>query len=64
MKKAIIVSWLIFALSILAFVITVFTSDSDSTTWRVFSVAIPLAGASFCAAFIFTFIDHVRSKKK
>ena len=62
MKVAIISSWGVFVVSILAFVISVFTA-STQTTWTVFSITMPLIGVSFWVAVILSIIQLVRSKK-
>ncbi|MBQ7766900.1 MAG: hypothetical protein IJ397_08655 [Lachnospiraceae bacterium] len=62
MKIAIIGSWGVFVISILAFVISIFTS-STQTTWTVFSITMPLIGVSFWVAVILSIIHLVRSKK-
>ncbi len=62
MKVAIISSWGVFLISILAFVISIFTS-STQTTWTVFSITMPLIGISFWVAVILTIIQLVRSNK-
>ncbi len=62
MKVAIISSWGVFVVSILAFVISIFTA-STQTTWTVFSITIPLIGISFWVAVILSIIQLVRSKK-
>ena len=62
MKVAIICSWGVFVVSILAFVISVFTA-STQTTWMVFSITMPLIGISFWVAVILSIIQVIRSKK-
>ncbi len=62
MKVAIICSWGVFVVSILAFIISIFTA-STQTTWTVFSIAMPLIGISFWVAVILTIIQLVRSNK-
>ncbi len=62
MKVAIICSWGVFVVSILAFVISVFTA-STQTTWTVFSITMPLIGISFWVAVILSIIQVIRSKK-
>lgn len=62
MKVAIISSWGVFVVSILAFVISIFTA-STQTTWTVFSITMPLIGVSFWVAVILSIIQLVRSKK-
>ena len=61
MKVAIICSWGVFLISILAFVISIFTA-STQTTWTVFSITMPLIGISFWVAVILTIIHFVPSK--
>lgn len=61
MKKAIYISWTIFLLAILMFVISVFTSDSDGTTWRMFSIIMPIAGISFWVAIILTIVHVLKN---
>lgn len=63
MKIAIISAWAVFALSILVFIISIFTA-STQTTWTVFSVAMPLAAISFWIGLILTIIELVRASKK
>lgn len=63
MKIAIISAWAVFALSILVFIISIFTA-STQTTWNVFSVAMPLAAISFWIGLILTIIELVRASKK
>ena len=63
MKIAIISTWAVFALSILVFIISIFTA-STQTTWTVFSVAMPLAAISFWIGLILTIIELVRASKK
>ena len=63
MKIAIISAWAVFALSILVFIISIFTA-STQTTWTVFSVAMPLAAMSFWIGLILTIIELVRASKK
>lgn len=63
MKIAIISAWAVFALSILVFIISIFTA-STQTTWTVFSVAVPLAVLSFWIGLILTIIEIVRASKK
>ena len=62
MKVAIISSWGVFVVSILAFVISIFMA-STQTTWTVFSITIPLIGISFWVAVILSIIQLVRSNK-
>lgn len=62
MKVAIICSWGVFLISILAFVISIFTA-STQTTWTVFSITMPLIGVSFWVAVILSIIHLVRSNK-
>lgn len=62
MKVAIICSWGVFLISILAFVISIFTA-STQTTWTVFSITMPLIGVSFWVALILSIIHLVRSNK-
>lgn len=62
MKMAIICSWGLFVISILAFVISIFTA-STQTTWTVFSITMPLIGVSFWVAVILSIIHLVRSNK-
>ena len=62
MKMAIICSWGLFVISILAFVISIFTA-STQTTWTVFSITMPLIGVSFWVALILSIIHLVRSNK-
>ncbi|MBQ3516891.1 MAG: hypothetical protein IJA29_06660 [Lachnospiraceae bacterium] len=62
MKVAIISSWGVFVVSILAFVISIFTA-STQTTWTVFSITMPLIGVSFWVAVILSIIQLVRSNK-
>ena len=62
MKAAIICSWGVFLISILAFVISIFTA-STQTTWTVFSITMPLIGVSFWVALILSIIHLVRSNK-
>ncbi len=62
MKVAIICSWGVFLISILAFVISIFTA-STQTTWTVFSITMPLIGVSFWVAVILSIIQLVRSNK-
>ncbi len=62
MKVAIISSWGVFVVSILAFIISIFTA-STQTTWTVFSITMPLIGISFWVAVILTIIQLVKSKK-
>ena len=62
MKMAIICSWGVFFISILAFVISIFTA-STQTTWTVFSITMPLIGVSFWVALILSIIHLVRSNK-
>ncbi|MBQ3036764.1 MAG: hypothetical protein IJD31_07540 [Lachnospiraceae bacterium] len=59
---AIICSWGLFVISILAFVISIFTA-STQTTWTVFSITMPLIGVSFGVAVILSIIHLVRSNK-
>lgn len=63
MKKAMIILWVIFAAALLVFGVTVFTASS-AVTWRVFSVAMPVAGLSFLGAVILTIVNSFRSEKK
>lgn len=63
MKIAIISAWAVFALSILVFIISIFTA-STQTTWTVFSVAVPLAVLSFWIGLILTIIEIIRASKK
>ena len=63
MKIAIISAWAVFALSILVFVISIFTA-STQTTWTVFSVAMPIAAISFWIGLILTVIEVIRLSKK
>lgn len=62
MKVAIISSWGVFVVSILAFVISIFMA-STQTTWTVFSVAMPLAAISFWVAVSLSIIQLVKSYK-
>ena len=62
MKVAIICSWGVFLISILAFVISIFTA-STQTTWTVFSITMPLIGVSFWVAVSLSIIHLVRSNK-
>lgn len=62
MKVAIISSWGVFVVSILAFVISIFTS-STQTTWTVFSITMPLIAVSFGVAVILSIIHLVWSNK-
>lgn len=62
MKVAITCSWGVFVVSILAFVISIFTA-STQTTWTVFSITMPLIGVSFWVAVILSIIQLVRSNK-
>ena len=62
MKVAIISSWAVFVISILTFVISIFTA-STQTTWTVFSITMPLIGVSFWVAVILSIIQLVRSNK-
>ena len=62
MKVAIICSWGVFFISILAFVISIFTA-STQTTWTVFSITMPLIGVSIWVAVILSIIQLVRSNK-
>lgn len=64
MKKAITVLWGIFAVSILIFIGWVFLTKSSVTTWRVFSVVMPLAGIGFWGAILLSMIEYIRSKKE
>lgn len=63
MKIAIISAWAVFALSILVFVISIFTA-STQTTWTMFSVAMPIAAISFWIGLILTVIEVIRLSKK
>lgn len=63
MKVAIISSWGVFVISILVFIISIFTA-STQTTWSVFSVTMPLAAILFWVAVILSIIELVRSKKE
>ena len=62
MKVSIIISWAVFVVSILAFIISIFTA-STQTTWTVFSVAMPLAAISFWVAVILSIIQLIKSSK-
>ena len=62
MKIAIICSWGVFFISILAFVISIFTASTQAT-WTVFSITMPLIGVSFWVALILSIIHLVRSNK-
>ncbi len=62
LKKAITVLWGIFAIAIIIFIISIFTMSTE-TTWRVFSITMPLAGIAFWGAVILLVIDFIRSKK-
>ena len=64
MKKAITVLWCVFGIYILIFIASIFLADSSATTWRVFSVAMPLASITFWGAIILTALKHNRSKKE
>lgn len=63
MKIAIVISWVVFVLSIVVFAVSIFTA-STQTTWSVFSVTLPLAAISFWVALILSIIEIVRSMKK
>lgn len=62
MKKAIAVLWGIFAIAMIIFVISIFTTSTE-VTWRVFSITMPLAGIAFWGAIILSVIDFIRSRK-
>lgn len=64
MKKIVSVLWIIFAISILIFVISVFVANSNAIIWRVFSFAMPIAAVSFWGAIILSAIDYFGSKKE
>lgn len=63
MKKAISILWIIFAVCILAFIISIFVAGSDAGIWRVFSIAMPIAAVAFWGAIILTVVDYLQSKK-
>lgn len=62
MKVAIISSWTVFIISILVFIISIFTA-STQTTWTIFSITMPLVGISFPMAVILSIIQLMKSNK-
>jgi hypothetical protein len=62
MKKAIIISWIVFIMAILVFVASVLFSSTDIFIWRVFAVTMPLAGLFLLIAIILTIVHLIRSK--
>ena len=64
MKKAITVLWCVFGICILIFIASVFLAKSSVTTWRVFSIVMPIAGMAFWGAIILTVLEYIRSKKE
>ncbi len=63
MKKAISVLWTIFIVCIVVFIISVFVAGSDAGIWRVFSIAMPIAGIAFWGAIILKVVEYLRSRK-
>ena len=64
MKKVIKVLWCIVGVCILIFIASVFLAKSSGTTWRVFSVVMPLAGITLWGVIILTTLEYIRSKKE
>ena len=64
MKKAITVLWCVFGICILIFIASVFLAKSSVTTWRVFSIVMPIAGMAFWGVIILTVLEYIRSKKE
>ena len=64
MKKVITALWCIFGICILFFIALVFLAKSSATTWRVFSIVMPIAGMAFWGAIILTALEYIRSKKE
>ncbi len=64
MKKAITVLWCAFGISILIFVASAFLAQSSATTWRVFSIVMPIAGVVFLGAILLNVLEYVRSKRR
>jgi len=64
MKKVITVLWCIFGVCILIFVASVFLAQSSATTWRVFSIVMPIAGVVFFGAILLNVLEYVRSTKE
>lgn len=62
MKKAIIISWIVFIMAILVFVASVLFSSTDIFIWRVFAVTMPLAGLFLLIAIILTIVHLIRAK--
>ncbi|MBE5929634.1 MAG: hypothetical protein E7268_01065 [Lachnospiraceae bacterium] len=64
MKKTITVLWCVFGICILIFIASVFLAKSSVTTWRVFSIVMPIAGMAFWGAIVLTVLEYIRSKKE
>ena len=64
MKKVIKILWCIFGICILIFVASVFLAQSSATTWRVFSIVMPIAGVVFLGAILLNVLEYVRSTKE
>lgn len=64
MKNVIKVLWSVFGICIVIFVASVFLAESSATTWRVFSIVMPLASITFWGAIILTLLEHNRLKKE
>ena len=64
MKKVIKILWCIFGICILIFVASVFLAQSSATTWRVFSIVMPIAGVVFFGAILLNVLEYVRSTKE
>lgn len=64
MKKAISILWAIFIVCIVVFILSVFMAESDAGIWRVFSIAMPIAGVSLWGAIILMVVEYWRSRKE
>lgn len=64
MKKISKVLWCIFGVCILIFIASVFLAKSSGTTWRVFSIVMPLASITLWGAIVLTVLEYIRSKKE
>lgn len=63
LKKTANVLTAIMIIGIAVFVLGVIFADTDGARRRIFSVAMPVAGVSFCGAILLSVIDSMNHKK-
>ena len=63
LKKIANILTVIMIIAIAVFVLGVIFADTDGTRWRIFSVAMPIVGVSFCGAILLSAIDSINAKK-